>query len=232
MDIDWSNINIHSTNEGDINWTIRYDYVRKNMNELEYILTRCKAKKVGKLFVSKCPFPHHNEKTGSFTVYPKDHLKHGVPQGKVTFYCFGCGCGGDIIKFYQYYNSLNSKREACIELEKELEIDINNKDIQQELLKDGLIDLMSSEQQTLDFNSVNMICAKICREYLNFVKSNYKKYLKNEFNAIQNYFNEYDEEIMEMTGGETYIMIDKTNDMINMRKNNLIKGDNDEKTIN
>lgn len=230
--MNWTDLKTNDMTEDDINWMARYDYIRKNMDELGYILGKCRAKKVGKLFVSKCPFPHHNEKTGSFTIYNKDHLDRytGKPQGKVTFYCFGCGCGGDIIKFYQYYNSLPSKRDACVALEKELDIDINDKDIQQELLKDSFSELMSSEQQTLDFNSVNMICAKICREYLNFVKNNYKKQLKSEFSAIQHYLNEYDEEIMDMVAGETYRMIDKTNDVIDMRKNNLIKGEDSEKT--
>lgn len=36
--------------------------------------------------------PLHNEKTASFKVYPNN-----------TFYCFGCGAGGDVIKFVQLY---------------------------------------------------------------------------------------------------------------------------------
>ena len=37
-----------------------------------------------------CPF--HNEKTASFTVFKNN-----------TYYCFGCGASGDVIKFVQDY---------------------------------------------------------------------------------------------------------------------------------
>ena len=44
-------------------------------------------KRRGKTLVGLCPF--HNEKTPSFTVYPESN----------SFYCFGCGAGGDVITF-------------------------------------------------------------------------------------------------------------------------------------
>lgn len=47
----------------------------------------------------RCPL--HNEKTASFTVYTSQN----------TFYCFGCGQGGDAIKFVRLLHSLTF-REA------------------------------------------------------------------------------------------------------------------------
>ena len=44
-------------------------------------------KQRGRLYVGLCPF--HNEKTGSFTVYPETR----------NFYCFGCKKGGDVITY-------------------------------------------------------------------------------------------------------------------------------------
>ncbi len=41
----------------------------------------------GRIHVALCPF--HNERTPSFTVYPETQ----------SFYCFGCGAGGDVITF-------------------------------------------------------------------------------------------------------------------------------------
>lgn len=43
--------------------------------------------KRGSNYVGLCPF--HSEKTASFTVYPKTQ----------SFYCFGCGAGGDSVNF-------------------------------------------------------------------------------------------------------------------------------------
>lgn len=52
-------------------------------------------KRRGKTLVGLCPF--HNEKTPSFTVYPDTR----------SFYCFGCGAGGDVISFIRRIDNLD-----------------------------------------------------------------------------------------------------------------------------
>lgn len=52
-------------------------------------------KRRGKNLVGLCPF--HNEKTPSFTVYPESN----------SFYCFGCGAGGDVISFVRRMENLD-----------------------------------------------------------------------------------------------------------------------------
>ena len=54
-------------------------------------------------FVS-CPF--HSEKTASCKIYPKSN----------SFYCFGCGAGGDVIDFVRLLYGLDF-RQACVRLE-------------------------------------------------------------------------------------------------------------------
>lgn len=49
----------------------------------------------GRTFNGLCPF--HNEKTPSFTVYPETQ----------SFYCFGCGAGGDAITFIRKAENLD-----------------------------------------------------------------------------------------------------------------------------
>ena len=51
-----------------------------------------------------CPF--HSERTASCKVYPKSN----------SFYCFGCGAGGDVIDFVRLLYGLDF-RQACIRLE-------------------------------------------------------------------------------------------------------------------
>ncbi len=51
-------------------------------------------KRAGRNLVGLCPF--HNEKSPSFTVYPDNQ----------SFYCFGCGAGGDIISFIKRIENL------------------------------------------------------------------------------------------------------------------------------
>ena len=52
-------------------------------------------KKAGNILKGLCPF--HNEKTPSFTVYPHTN----------SYYCFGCGNGGDIITFIRNVENLD-----------------------------------------------------------------------------------------------------------------------------
>lgn len=66
---------------------------RSNLEELASAYTNLKRR--GRTLVGLCPF--HNEKTPSFTVYPEDN----------SFYCFGCGAGGDIITFVEKIENLD-----------------------------------------------------------------------------------------------------------------------------
>ncbi|MBO7292621.1 MAG: DNA primase, partial [Clostridia bacterium] len=52
-------------------------------------------KRAGGLLKGLCPF--HSEKTPSFCVYPKDN----------SFYCFGCGAGGDAITFVKRIENMD-----------------------------------------------------------------------------------------------------------------------------
>ena len=61
--------------------------VKNNIHDV--ISKYVKLTSKGGNLIGLCPF--HSEKTPSFTVYPE----------KESFYCFGCGIGGDIIEFIQ-----------------------------------------------------------------------------------------------------------------------------------
>mgnify|MGYP001775783673 CR=1 FL=1 len=61
----------------------------------DVISTYVTLKRRGATLVGLCPF--HNEKTPSFTVYPATQ----------SFYCFGCGTGGDAITFVKKIENLD-----------------------------------------------------------------------------------------------------------------------------
>lgn len=68
----------------------------KYRNDVESVLSPYIAlKRRGSNLVGLCPF--HNEKTPSFTVYPENG----------SYYCFGCGQGGDIITFTMRMENLD-----------------------------------------------------------------------------------------------------------------------------
>lgn len=222
--MNWTDLDLDTNNDKNrLKWGNRYKYVISQMNDLQYILSKGYFKKVGSLYVARCPLPNHTEKTGSFTVYPPETQVNGKPQGKTTFYCFGCGQSGDAIRFHQLYYGLDSKREACKALEKEFEINVDDTEIKNQILKETLKDISKESFQTMSLQMINLICNKMCKNYLNWVRENYKSQLKNEFNAITTYYKNYDEEILDLTVNQTVVMIDKTSDMINKRKQHLIQ---------
>lgn len=68
----------------------------KYRNEIEEVIAPyVNLKRRGKNLVGLCPF--HNEKTPSFTVYPENG----------SFYCFGCGVGGDVFTFTKLIENLD-----------------------------------------------------------------------------------------------------------------------------
>ena len=65
-------------------------------NDIETLIgSYISLKRAGSNLKGLCPF--HSEKTPSFTVYPADN----------SFYCFGCGAGGDAISFIRKRENLD-----------------------------------------------------------------------------------------------------------------------------
>lgn len=65
-------------------------------NDIETLIgSYVSLKRAGSNLKGLCPF--HSEKTPSFTVYPQDN----------SFYCFGCGAGGDAISFIRKRENLD-----------------------------------------------------------------------------------------------------------------------------
>lgn len=68
----------------------------RDRNDIESVISSyVNLKRQGKLLKGLCPF--HNEKTPSFTVYPDTR----------SFYCFGCGAGGEVITFIRRIENLD-----------------------------------------------------------------------------------------------------------------------------
>ncbi len=70
------------------------DEVRSRVNIVDVIGNYVALKKKGANYFGLCPF--HGEKTASFSVAP----------GKQIFYCFGCGKGGDAVRFLMDYENI------------------------------------------------------------------------------------------------------------------------------
>lgn len=68
----------------------------RDHNDIESVIqSYVDLRRRGKNLVGLCPF--HNEKTPSFTVYPET----------ASYYCFGCGAGGEVINFIRNIENLD-----------------------------------------------------------------------------------------------------------------------------
>jgi DNA primase len=69
--------------------------VKATADIVAVVQTRTQLRKAGARYTGRCPF--HEEKTPSFSVNAVDKL----------YYCFGCGAGGDLIKFVRETENLD-----------------------------------------------------------------------------------------------------------------------------
>ena len=68
----------------------------RDSNDIESVIAGyVDLRRRGKTLTGLCPF--HNEKTPSFTVYPETS----------SYYCFGCGAGGDVVTFIRNIENLD-----------------------------------------------------------------------------------------------------------------------------
>lgn len=90
--------------------------IKSRVNILDVAQEHMKLIRRGGNYVGCCPF--HNEKTPSFTIYPKSN----------SYFCFGCGDGGDIIHFVERLDHL-SYPEAVQQLAQRAGLEISREDV-------------------------------------------------------------------------------------------------------
>ncbi len=71
------------------------DELMQRSDIVDVVSSYVEIKRRGRIYSGLCPF--HNEKTPSFVVYPDTQ----------SFYCFGCGVGGDVITFIRKIENLD-----------------------------------------------------------------------------------------------------------------------------
>jgi DNA primase len=73
------------------------EQIKDRLGIVDVIASYIKLEKAGVNYKAKCPF--HNERTPSFMVSPTRN----------TYYCFGCGAGGDVFSFVQSFEGTDFK---------------------------------------------------------------------------------------------------------------------------
>lgn len=178
-----------------------YNYVKQEINNMDYIQQYVMLKKTGLIYRGICPF--HNEKTASFTVYPPGYSNRGEKQKFASFYCFGCGLAGDIIKFEQLKDELDSYYEAAIQLANVYDLKINNNnDIKMNYLKS--IHINKDDVNNLSLEQINFTCSSIIRNYLKVNNDEQSK------EKAKQYFIYLDNELNERNAIQAQNLIDET----------------------
>lgn len=89
--------------------------VRQAANIVDVVAAHVVLRKRGREYVGCCPF--HEEKTPSFTVSPT----------KGVYYCFGCGAGGNVIKFLMELQK-RSFTDVVLELAQQYQVPVRTLD--------------------------------------------------------------------------------------------------------
>ena len=108
--------------------------------------------RAGRLYKGLCPF--HSERSPSFMVYPETQ----------SYYCFGCGAGGDVIKFTMEMNSL-SYIEAIRFLAQQCGMPMPDEDDGQAKLKARILQ-MNKLSARFFYDTLNSEAGRNARKYL------------------------------------------------------------------
>jgi DNA primase len=138
----------------------RFERIKREVDGVQYLSKYIRMKRVGLVYKAVCPF--HNEKTGSLTIYPPEYIKDGKQQGYTSFYCFGCGCGGDILDFKRLKENY-SKEEACTELEEEYGFSSDDDEALKSFMEEEIKRIENSYGNILSLTEINLVCSSICR---------------------------------------------------------------------
>lgn len=190
----------------------------KSSNDIVDIISEyVTLKRSGRNYFGLCPF--HNEKSSSFSVSPD----------KQIFHCFGCGEGGNVIKFLMKIENIDFleaieilAQRARIELPK----DDKDIDVQKLKLKEKVYEINAYTARFF-YNNLSSSENKVAQEYLinrqidiNTVKRFGMGFSTNDINSLYKSLKEkgYSEEEILASG----LVVKKDNSFIDRFRNRLI----------
>jgi len=152
--------------------------LKNNLDVVDIISQFVQVKKAGANFKACCPF--HGEKTPSFVISPSKQIYH----------CFGCGVGGDSIKFIMEYEKLSypeaiEKLASMVNFTLEYDNNTQNYDYKViEKLNEYYVKLLDSKKEAYEYilsrgitntsiEKFQIGFAPSSNETLNYLKSNF-----------------------------------------------------------
>jgi len=130
----------------------------KFRNNIEQVVSSyVNLKRAGSNFNGSCPF--HSEKTPSFTVFPSTQ----------SFYCFGCGAGGDAITFIMRMENLDYMSAVRVLAERsgiKLPEEQTRADGKKEVGRQRVLEMNKAALEFFKKSLLDESTGKIAREYL------------------------------------------------------------------
>ncbi len=120
------------------------EQLKSRLDILDVVGSYIELKKAGANFKAPCPF--HDDKSPSFVVSPSKQIYH----------CFGCGAGGDSIRFVMEYEKL-SYPEAIEKLAAQYNFSLQYTDNQHQQKRSQLLDKLNEYYQTLLTHNQNAL---------------------------------------------------------------------------
>jgi len=152
--------------------------LKNNLDVVDIISQYLQVKKAGANFKACCPF--HGEKTPSFVISPSKQIYH----------CFGCGVGGDSIKFVMEFEKLSypesiEKLASMVNFSLEYDKNTQNFDYKViEKLNEYYVKLLNTKKDAFDYIKSRGITSASIEKFqigyapasndtLNYLKSNF-----------------------------------------------------------
>jgi len=193
------------------------EYIADHCDDLIIMNEYIQLKPINGIYRCKCPF--HNERTPSFTVYPKGFKKNNNEiQTHLTYYCFGCSASGNIVTFVHNIEKHDDYEQTFDLFKKRYGISYGEDEKINELnqLINGLKD--SSDNNIKSIPEINIYCSSYCREYVFLIKEHYPYLFDKEFAWMQKFYKMLDNSFTTMPAIELQDMYEKVVKTINERK--------------
>jgi len=129
------------------------EQVKSRLDIVEVIRDYIPVKPAGANFKANCPF--HNEKSASLIISPAKQIWH----------CFGCGKGGDVLKFVMEKESLDFG-EALRQLAHRAGVVLTHQDPKQMSARQRLLDIMVAASEKYASQLSDLSEAEPARQYL------------------------------------------------------------------
>lgn len=168
-------------------------YIATHVDDLEIISSYIQLRQINDIYRCRCPF--HNERTPSFTVYPKGFVNSKKEeQDHLTYYCFGCSASGNIVNFVHRIENHDSYEETFKFFEEKYGISFGEDEQLLELQQQIKSLEQASSNNISSINEINIKCSSYCRKYLFEVMNEFPQFFNQEFDYLQTLYKWLDNE--------------------------------------